>query len=197
MGTVTAIRRPPKSAKPANSARAERRKYLTYDEIQALSTGAKQGAFGRRDSTLVLVMYRHGLRCAEAAALRWDQVNFKEGTLYVRRLKGGVDSVHPLAGPEIRALRALQAAGPYVFVSKRQGPLSPRSIHHIIQLAGQRAGFPWPVHPHQLRHACGYYLANRGHDTRAIQVYLGHSNIRHTSKYTELAHDRFKNFWDD
>src|SRR5258708_369108 len=53
------------------------------------------------------------------------------------------------------------------------------------------------AHPHMLRHACGFKLANDGHDTRALQHYLGHKNIQHTVRYTEMASDRFKDFWRD
>ena len=61
--------------------------------------------------------------------------------------------------------------------------------------ASRRAGFK--AHPHMLRHACGYALANKGHDTRALQAYLGHRNIQHTVRYTELSPTRFKDFWRD
>ena len=60
---------------------------------------------------------------------------------------------------------------------------------------GEAAKMPFPIHPHMLRHACGFKLANDGHDTRALQHYLGHKNIQHTVRYTEMAPDRFKNFW--
>jgi site-specific recombinase XerD len=70
-----------------------------------------------------------------------------------------------------------------------------RSIHHLIQRLGKAAEMPFAVHPHMLRHACGFKLANDGHDTRALQHYLGHKNIQHTVRYTELGPDRFKDFW--
>jgi type 1 fimbriae regulatory protein FimB/type 1 fimbriae regulatory protein FimE len=120
--------------------------------------------------------------------------------LHVRRLKHGVSSVHPLHGPELRALRKLQQANSglaYVFLSERGSPLSDRTIRHIILRAGIDAQLPFPVHPHMLRHACGFYLANKGVDTRSIQQYLGHRNIQHTVRYTELAPQRFRDFWDD
>jgi type 1 fimbriae regulatory protein FimB/type 1 fimbriae regulatory protein FimE len=82
-----------------------------------------------------------------------------------------------------------------VFVSEQGGPLSTSSVRRILTRAGALAALPFPVHPHMLRHACGFKLANDGHDTRAIQHYLGHRNIQHTVLYTELAADRFKEFW--
>ena len=72
-----------------------------------------------------------------------------------------------------------------------------RTVHHVVAEAGKAARIEFPVHPHQLRHACGFYLANNGQDTRAIQQYLGHKNIAHTVRYTDLAPGRFKNFWKD
>ncbi len=176
------------------------REYLTPDEIEALQAAArKTGRHGHRDATLILLAYRHGLRASETAALRWEQIDLKAGTIHVNRLKNGRDSVHPLRGPELRALRRLEReyAGPHVLATERKGPLTASTVRHIVKRAGEQAGLPFPVHPHMLRHACGYKLANDGHDTRAIQQYLGHKNITHTVRYTELAADRFKGFWQD
>jgi site-specific recombinase XerD len=146
------------------------------------------------------MMFRHGLRVSELIALRWEQVDLKLGLLHVRRLKNGIPSTHPLRGVELRALRQLQrdySDTPYVFVSERKTPLTDRSIRHIIARAGQLAGFDFTIHPHMLRHSTGFYLANQGHDTRAIQAYLGHSNIKNTVPYTNLSSQRFNNFWRD
>src|SRR5437899_12872826 len=101
-------------------------------------------------------------------------------------------------GDELRALRRLQreqCPGPHVFVSERGAPMAPKSFHAMIQRLGERAGVLFPIHPHMLRHGCGYELANKGHDTRALQAWLGHRNIQHTVRYTELAPDRFREFW--
>jgi integrase len=149
---------------------------------------------------LVLLAYRHGLRVSELVALRWDQLDLRQGLLHVARLKNGVASTHPVRGPELRALRRLQrdyTASAYVFTTERRGPLTDSAVRKILARAGDAAGLGFPVHPHMLRHACGYKLANDGHDTRAIQHYLGHRNIQHTVRYTELAPDRFKGFWQD
>jgi site-specific recombinase XerD len=108
--------------------------------------------------------------------------------------------LHPLRSPELRALRQLQRDYPdtqYVFVSERKAPLSTRLVRHIVARAGFLAGIEGRVHPHQLRHACGYYLATNGQDTSAIQDYLGHRNIQHTVRYTQLNPSRFESFWTD
>ena len=189
---------PPKRV-PNSAVRS--REYLTPDEVEGLIKAAKNiGRHGHRDAALILLAYRHGFRVSELIALRWDQIDLKQGLLHVNRLKNGTPSNHPIRGPEIRALRRLQREypeTPYVFVTERKGPLTPSTVRKIVARAGREAKLPFPAHPHMLRHACGYKLANDGHDTRAIQHYLGHKNITHTTRYTELASDRFNGFWPD
>ena len=173
------------------------REYLTSDEVKELIKGAKAGPwYGPRDATLILLMFRHGLRVSEAVDLTWDQVNFKLGVLHVVRAKGGTRSTHPLKGDEIRALRALnkQAKTQFLFTSNRGGPLSIRTAHLIVANAGKRAGFEYSIHPHMLRHSTGYHLAMQGQDTRAIQFYMGHASITNTVKYTQISSERFKDF---
>lgn len=118
----------------------------------------------------------------------------------IKRKKNGNPSTHPLHGPELRALRKLKRDypdSPYLFVSERKGPMTTSKVRKLVARAGEEASFPFLVHPHMLRHACGFKLANDGHDTRAIQHYLGHKNIQYTVKYTDLAANRFKDFGDD
>jgi type 1 fimbriae regulatory protein FimE len=183
-----------------NAAR-RKREYLTPDEVEkVLQVAGKLGRHGPRDRTLLLIAYRHGLRVSELVTLRWDQVDLKAGLLHVARVKNGLPSTHPIRGPEIRALRELKReypASPYLFVSELGGPLTPATVRKIIARAGERTKLPFPIHPHMLRHSTGYKLANDGHDTRAIQHYLGHRNITHTVRYTELSPERFKGFWKD
>ncbi len=176
------------------------REHLTPAEVEKLMTAAgRLGRHGYRDATLILIAYRHALRVGELVALRWDQVDLTQGLLHVARLKNGSPSTHPLRGPEIRALRRLkrEGEGSYVFVTERGGPLTTSTVRKLIARAGEVAGIGFPVHPHMLRHAAGFKLANDGHDTRAIQHYLGHRNIQHTVRYTEMASGRFKGFWKD
>lgn len=175
------------------------REYLTDDEVQSLIDVAKANRYGHRDATMVLVAYRHGFRASELTDLRWDQIQFSSANLHVRRVKQGTPSTHPLLGDELRALRKLQREqypkSPFVFTSERGSPFTTAGFARMIERAGHGAGLTFKAHPHMLRHACGYALANRGHDTRALQAYLGHKNIQHTVRYTELSPTRFKDFW--
>lgn len=176
------------------------REYLTGHEVETLIAAARRNRHGHRDATMLLVAFRHGLRASELVGLRWEQIDFNRAVLHVRRVKGGTPSVHPLSGNELRALRRLQReseASPFVFVSERNGPFTTAGFARMMQRAGTAARLGLKVHPHMLRHACGYALANAGHDTRSLQAFLGHSNIQHTVRYTELAPGRFKNFWRD
>ena len=155
---------------------------------------------GVRDRAMLELLYATGLRVSELVGLRWEQVDLKAGLLRVNRVKNGTPATHPLRGPELRALRKMAREypdSPYVFSSERKGPLTGSSVRKIVARAGKKADIPFPVHPHMLRHACGYKLANDGQDTRAIQHYLGHKNIQHTVRYTELAASRFNDFWQD
>ena len=160
------------------------REYLTGREVERLMSAARKGSrWGHRDATMILIGYRHGLRASELCDLQWSQVELSTGRLHVRRAKNGSPSVHPTQGDEIRALRRLQ---------REQGP----SSHVLHDGAGRSDDAPRPftlcsagsggaprcrsrIHPHMLRHGCGYALANAGHDTRALQAWLGHKNIQH------------------
>jgi integrase len=167
------------------------REYLTAAEVERLQAAARKfSRWGHRDATMILLGYRHGLRASELCDLQWSQVELATGRLHVRRAKNSTPSVHPLRGEELRA-------SPYVFQSERGGPMTPKSFHALFGRIGVWAKMPFPIHPHMLRHGCGYALANAGHDTRALQAWLGHKNIQHTVRYTELAPDRFKDFWRD
>jgi type 1 fimbriae regulatory protein FimB/type 1 fimbriae regulatory protein FimE len=174
------------------------REYLTEAEVERMIKAARANRYGQRDAAMILMAYRHGLRAAELVDLRWDQVDLgRNAALHVRRVKQGLPSVHPLPGDEMRALRELKrtATSPFVFTSERGAPFTTAGFAKMVERAGAEARFAFKAHPHMLRHACGYKLANDGHDTRALQAYLGHKNIQHTVRYTELSPTRFKDFW--
>ena len=177
------------------------REYLTETEIEKLLEATKGNRYGHRDGTMILIAFRHGLRAAELVGLRWDQVDFEGGVLHVARNKRGTPSTHPITGRELRALRRLKreakAQSPFVFVSERGSPFSVAGFQKLVARAGIAAGFEFQLHPHMLRHSCGFRLANDGVDTRSLQAYLGHKAIQHTVRYTELAPTRFKGWWRD
>ena len=201
-GSVEPDRGVPAQHRPKN-AELRAREYLTPDEVERLTKAARDGhgRYAHRDATLILIAFRHGLRAAEVADLEWSQVELgRSASLHVRRLKNGKPSVHPLRGDEIRALRELRRQFPnsaFVFATERGGPFTSAAVNRLNKRIGVRAKLPFPVHAHMLRHACGYALANAGHDTRALQDWLGHRNIQHTVRYTELSPTRFKDFWRD
>lgn len=177
------------------------REYLTEAEVDRLMKATSKNRWGHRDATMILVAYRHGLRVSELVDLRWDQVEFETANLHVCRRKKGTPATHPILGDESRALRRLQKEqepkSKYVFTSERGDAFTTAGFARMVERAGIEAKFGFKVHPHMLRHACGYALASRGHDTRSLQAYLGHRNIQHTVRYTELSPTRFKNFWRD
>jgi integrase len=176
------------------------REYLTEREVERLMKSAGRNRYGHRDATMILLAFRHGLRASELCSLRWEQVDLVHARLHVSRLKSGIPSVHPLTGTELRALRRLQREqepSRYLFLSERGAPMSAVGFRRMITRLGKAAKMPFSVHPHMLRHACGFKLANDGHDTRALQHYLGHKNIQHTVRYTELSPARFRDFWKD
>lgn len=175
------------------------REYLTLDEVEALMKAAgNTGRHQHRDRTLILTIFRHGLRVSEAVDLKWDQVDFNAGSIHINRIKNGKPATHFLEGDEMRALRRLRreyAKSPFIFITERRGPLTRSTVNKLVRRAGRKADIEFPVHPHMLRHACGYYLANKGVDTRTIQDYLGHVSITHTVRYTELSPHKFKGLW--
>ena len=182
------------------NAELRQREYLTPAEIEQLIAAARRtGRYGHRDATLILIAYRHGLRASEIADLEWSQVEFgRNAALHVRRAKNGRPGAHPLRGDEVRALRELRRQFPdstFVFATERGGPFTAGAVNRLIKRIGERAGLPFAVHAHMLRHACGYALANAGHDTRRIEDWLGHRSIQHTVRYSELSPAPFKEFW--
>jgi type 1 fimbriae regulatory protein FimB/type 1 fimbriae regulatory protein FimE len=179
-----------------------KREHLTETEIEKLIEAAKSNRYGHRDATMILVAFRHGLRASEICELTWDAIDFHAATMRVTRKKHGQPATHQIRGDELRALRKLQKEqqprSVFVFTSERGGaPFSKDSFNWMVKRAGKKARLSFQVHAHMIRHATGYKLANAGKDTRSIQGYLGHKDIRHTVRYTELSPTRFKNLWPD
>jgi len=187
---------------PPDSALAPRRReWLTEREVEEICIAArKRGRWGHRDATMILLAYRHGLRVSELIALRWEQLDLDAGRLQVIRRKGSDDSVQPLSAIEIRALRRvkrLQEPGSrYVFITERKAPMTANGFFKMLQRAATSIGIDG-VHPHLLRHACGFKLVNQGVDTRTLAAYLGHRQIANTARYTKMDARRFDGFWKD
>ena len=172
------------------------REHLTAGEVERLI----EATSSHRDATMILLAFRHGLRAAELVDLRWDQVDFQTGVLHVRRVKAGTPATHPLTGRELRALRRLRrdtGESTHLFMSERKAPISVDGFQKMVERLSARAKLGFPAHAHMLRHACGFKMANDGVDTRTIQAYLGHKDIKHTVRYTELSPLRFKGLWRD
>ncbi len=170
--------------------------------MERLLEAARQGRYGVRDYLLILMAYRHGLRVSELIDIRIRDIDFDTSRLFVRRIKGSLSTHQPIEGDELRALRAwlrerdgrADAHSSYLFLSER-GPMTRQAINYLLKQVAERAKLPFHVHPHMLRHSTGYYLANRGNDTRLVQDYLGHKNINHTVRYTRTAASRFEGLW--
>jgi type 1 fimbriae regulatory protein FimB len=189
--------------KLARSRHERSREFLNPDEVTKLLAASRQQDLTRnpqRDYCLLFLMVRHGLRVSEACRLKLSDVDLVAKTIHVARLKHGKPAVHPIYnGGELKSLNdwlkirhTITSEYDNVFLSERRTPLSRATVWALIQKYAQAAGLDaLKVHPHMLRHACGYDLANRGADTRLIQDYLGHQNIQHTVRYTQLAPTRF------
>jgi type 1 fimbriae regulatory protein FimB len=180
----------------------DKRTYLSVAEVDQLLAAIKGARHEARNRCLLLLLFRHGLRVSEACKLRLSQVDLAARVLHVARLKRGLATTHPLRGDEIRAIEAwltvraaLQPETDAFFVSERRQPLSRKTAWVMIRAYGRQAGLAVAVHPHMLRHACGYALADQGADTRLIQDYLGHRNIQHTVKYAATNPGSFEKLW--
>ncbi|MBI3657347.1 MAG: tyrosine-type recombinase/integrase [Acidobacteria bacterium] len=178
------------------------RKHLTRLEVEKLLGAAKGTRNGARDRCLILLMFRHGLRVSEAVGLKLSDVDTEGRSLHVKRLKRGLSTTHPLRADEVRAVKAwltararMKPEGKALFVSERRQPLSRKTAWRLIRDYGEAAGLTLPAHPHMLRHACGFALADQGADTRLIQDYLGHRDIQHTVQYTATNPARFERLW--
>jgi type 1 fimbriae regulatory protein FimB len=178
------------------------RKHLTGLEVERLIEATKGNRNEARDRCLLLLMFRHGLRVSEACGLKLDQVDTESRILHVARLKGGLSTTQPLRGDELRAIKAwlierarMKPTGKAFFVSEQRKPLHRSTVNLLLKTCSLTTSLSLIAHPHMLRHACGFALADQGADTRLIQDYLGHRNIQHTVKYTATNPARFQRLW--
>ncbi|ECL8860215.1 tyrosine-type recombinase/integrase [Salmonella enterica] len=160
-----------------------------------------------RNQCIIMMAFIHGFRVSELLSLRLSDLDLHSRIVHVSRMKNGFSTVHPLTPRELRALRIwrrvrqaiIKKSGNedegWLFITQKGRHLSRQQGYNIISQAGRRAGLSIDAHPHMLRHACGYALADNGVDTRLIQDYLGHRNIRHTVRYTASSAARFEGIW--
>lgn len=188
-----------------NTPNNKKRNFLTQNEIESLLKAANAGPNAARNYCLTLLCFIHGFRASEICRLQISDIDLGSKSIYIHRLKKGFSTTHPLLNKEIQALKKwlnIRTSYPHsdkewLFLSKKGNPLSRQQFYQIISASGDNAGLPLEIHPHMLRHSCGFALANMGIDTRLIQDYLGHRNIRHTVWYTASNAGRFYGIWDD
>jgi type 1 fimbriae regulatory protein FimE len=173
-----------------------KRAYLTEDEVERIIKATSN----ERDRCMILMGYRHGLRVSELIGLQWRQIDLDAGHIRVLREKQGADSVHPISGREVRLLRKLRRSQPvgarFVFATSHGSPMTRNGFYKLLEKAGRAAGID-EVHPHLLRHGCGFRLVNRGMDTLSLAAYLGHVNVQNTQRYARMSATRFDGLWKD
>ncbi|MCK6964548.1 tyrosine-type recombinase/integrase [Enterobacter bugandensis] len=180
----------------------KKRKYLTQEEIKQLLEVSLQGKHGIRNHCIIHLLFRHGFRVSELCAMKISDIDMHGKTIHVSRLKNGFSTIHPIVKEEENALKkwlqkrkGLPLGDGWLFPSKDGCPLSRKTVYSIIRKMGSTARLALNIHPHMLRHSCGFALADQGNDTRLIQDYLGHRNIHHTVIYTASNSARFLKLW--
>jgi type 1 fimbriae regulatory protein FimB len=185
------------------SSRAERkREYLTAEEIERLLAASKQNSRNPiRDHCILLLMFRHGLRVSELCQIRLADFDVETKLFRVSRLNGWESGPHMCYEGESEAVSAWLGKRKEMrpptdcdtlFISERRKPLSRFTIHLMVRQIAEAARLGHlEVHPHMLRHSCGYALVNKGTDIRTIQGYLGNRSISVTARYTTLDRTRF------
>jgi type 1 fimbriae regulatory protein FimB len=200
---ICTLERQRNPAKRKNTGRREAgRSHLTGLEVGKLIAATRGSRNEARDRCLLLLMFRHGLRVSEACRLKLEQVDTQGRQLHIVRLKHGLPTSQPLRGDELKAIGAwlkqrarMKPTGKAFFVSEQRTPLHRSTVNLALKTYSKAAALPFLVHPHMLRHACGFALADQGADTRLIQDYLGHRNIQHTVRYTASNPARFEKLW--
>lgn len=181
------------------SERGKDRLHLFDEEITRCYNVISDRKYKQRDRLIFTLLLKHGFRAIELINLKWSDIDWQTQQMSVVRAKGGTNAMHPILGDTLRQLRAVRTwqgnpKGGYVISTTppKLGQLTTRAVNKIIAEIGEAAGLEARLSPHQLRHTCGYMLAQKGIDTRTIQAYLGHTNIQHTVRYTALSSKQFE-----
>ena len=176
-----------------------KREYLTQDELAKLFAALKANRHGHRDHMIALVTFLHGLRVSELIDLRWDDLDWRKGTIQIRRLKGSIDGVHYMERDEANGLKRLQREqdpkSRYIFTSERGRAFTRFAINKMVATAGRNAKISFPVHPHCLRHTTGTVQANGGMDAWRLQKLMGHASMANTTKYVAMSPEPLKDAW--
>ncbi len=192
-------RRNVRSSKRGTTTDGRRKNYLSENEVDRLIAAAKKrGRYPVRDGLLILMAYRHDLRISEALKLNVSDLDLERHRVWIERSKGSLSTEHPIAGDELRAIKKYLAdrksAAPQLFITERGTPMSRQNAYDLISKAGEAAGLSH-VHPHMLRHSCGYHMASEGVDFRTAQDFLGHTDPKHTAAYMRINASRFNSVW--
>ncbi|WP_436883388.1 tyrosine-type recombinase/integrase [Enterobacter asburiae] len=180
------------------------RKYLTENEVMHLLKSIPLGRNSLRDQCMITLGFYHGLRVSELTSLRIDDYDSKSGILNIKRLKNGLSTIHPVPDTVMNKLSKWLAErktypdshlSDYLFLTVNGNKMTRQRFYQIVSQYGNSSEIEIKTYPHMLRHSCGYSLADRGNDTRLIQDYLGHKNIRHTVLYTASNAERFRGAW--
>ena len=134
-------------------------------------------------------MFRHAFRVSELCDLQWKHISFNEKKMFVKRSKNGISKHQAIEGEEYTRLKDLKAASSseYVFSSERGGKLDRGAISKLLERLGKIAGIEMKVHPHMLRHGCGYFMAVQGLPLYTIQSHLGHRDASNTLIYVNTV----------
>ena len=182
-----------------NEAYGRQREHLFPEELERLFAALKHNRHAHRDYMIVLVTILHGLRVGELIALRWNDINWRVGTIDIRRLKDGVDGTHYMERDEVNGLKRLEREqdpkSPYVFTSERGTPFTRFAINKLVETAGKNAKLEFKVHPHCLRHTTGYTQANGGMTAWHLQKLMGHASMTNTVKYVRMSPEPLKDAW--
>ena len=170
--------------------------YFTQEQITQIISAV----FNIKHKVLIEIAYGSGLRANEAISLKWNDINFEDKVINLRKGKGSKDRITILPEQTIEHLREWQKKqeeyykSDWIFSSQaRDYHISHRTFQLIIKKACKKAGLNVRAFPHKLRHSFATHMMNNGTDTRIIQKVLGHNSIKSTQRYTHVSNRDIRN----